>query len=123
MWSTSQPKLGSADFAKLTALKQEAILKAQNEALKSKNPNPKTTPKQPTPTEKQTKRFLDQIPALDKNASPIFTIDTKDSEENGPHRCLSFPTQISSDPFICLIPMSCLDEKGNGWDLFKFKRL
>ena len=110
---TAAPSVGSDDFAKLNAAKQEAIVKAQNEALKSKKPNPKTTQKQPTPTQKQTKDFLAQLPALPKNASPMFTIDTGID-----NRCLSFPTQITSDPFVCLIPMSCLDEKGNGWSFF-----
>ena len=43
----------------------------------------------------------------------MFTIDT-----GVDNRCLSFPSQISSDPFVCLIPMSCKDEKGNGWSFF-----
>ena len=116
--TSGAPSVGSQDFANLNKTQQENIVKAKAEAeklknTKSNNPNPKTTQKQPTPTQKQTKNFLDNLPPLPPNASPMFTIDTGVN-----NRCLNFPTQISSDPFVCLIPMSCKDEKGNGWSFF-----
>jgi hypothetical protein len=105
------PTIGSKEYNALNPTQKEAAYKQQN--LKN-NPNPTVNPKQPTVNDKFSKTLAGKIPPLPPNAVAMFTIDT-DPELN---RCLSWPLQVSCDPFVCIIPMAGKDSKGNGWEFF-----
>lgn len=109
---TSQvPTIGSKEYNDLNPIQKEAAYKQQN--LKN-NPNPTVNSKQPTVNDKFSKTLAGKITPLPPNAVAMFTIDT-DPELN---RCLSWPLQVSCDPFVCIIPMAGKDSKGNGWEFF-----
>jgi hypothetical protein len=105
------PTIGSKEYNALNPTQKDAAYKQQN--LKN-NPNPTVNPKQPTVNDKFSKTLAGKIPPLPPNAVAMFTIDT-DPELN---RCLSWPLQVSCDPFVCIIPMAGKDSKGNGWEFF-----
>jgi hypothetical protein len=109
--TSNVPTVGSKEYNALNPIQKEAAYKQQN--LKN-NENPTVNTKQPTVNDKFSKTLAGKITPLPPNAVAMFTIDT-DPELN---RCLSWPLQVSCDPFVCLIPMSGKDKKGNGWEFF-----
>lgn len=132
---TSIPNPGTPEFNTQTPEQQKetqrkkdaAVVARENQLDRQQEKNNESNlnnqnPNQPKPTQNTKKQsfdglYISKIPIIPNNAIPMFTIDT-DIEKN---RCLAWPLQISSDPFVCIIPILAKDQQGNGWEAFTSK--